>query len=164
MLRPTWTLMFSFTTWCVISLSHAIDLSNVIDVVKNNSDYSETPSRRPSTSPSLMPSPTPTKRPSANPSSLPTSSPSSSPTRRPTSSPTSFPSLDPSSSRVMLQGYGQALTATELKSQFKPLVQPWQPSPCPLSWEANVAPLSKVREDTLLRSVKSWRASAATTH
>ena len=79
------------------------------------------------------------------------------------SSMTNPPLLDPSSSRFMLQGCGQALTATELKSQFKPLVQPWQPSPRPLSWEANVVPPSKVREATLLRSVKSWKGSGAKT-
>ena len=77
---------------------------------------------------------------------------------------TNLPSPDPSSSRDMLHGCGRALTATELKSQFRPLVQPWQPSRRPLSWEANVVPPSKVREATLLRSVKSWRDSAARTH
>ena len=65
------------------------------------------------------------------------------------------PSLRPSSSPVLLQGSGQALTVTNMKSLFKPLVKPLQPSPRPLNWEENVVPASKVRVNTLPLSVKN---------
>ena len=74
------------------------------------------------------------------------------------------PSTEPSSSQAMLQGCGQELTATELKSKFKQSIKPWQPSPRPANWLLNVVPPSKVRENTLLPSAYNLKASDDQTH
>ena len=71
------------------------------------------------------------------------------------------PSSKPSSSPVLLQGSGQALAVTNMKSLFKPLVKPLQPSPRPSNWEENEVPASKVRVNALPLSVKKWKASDA---
>ena len=60
----------------------------------------------------------------------------------------------------MMQGCGQALMVTELKSQFRLLVQRLGPSLCHLNWEENVALLSKVRDTILLSLNMNEKVSA----
>ena len=81
----------------------------------------------------------------------------------PQTSPASLTSTKPSSSPDMLQGSGQALSVTDLKSKFSPLVTPWQPSPRPSNWVENVVPPTKHRENSLLPSNDAWKDSAEMT-
>ena len=68
------------------------------------------------------------------------------------SSQASHPANEPSSSQLLPQGFGPALTVAEIKSKFKRSRMRLRPSPRPANWLDNVVPSTKVREHTFFLS------------
>jgi hypothetical protein len=68
------------------------------------------------------------------------------------SSQASHPANEPSSSQLLPQGLGPALTVEEIKSRFKRSRMRSRPSPRPANWLDNVVPSTKVREHTFFPS------------
>ena len=68
------------------------------------------------------------------------------------SSKTPIQSSETQSSQVSLLGSGQATTAKAVKSKFKELLMPFQPSARPSNWLASQAPSTDTTRSTLLQS------------
>ena len=76
----------------------------------------------------------------------------------------SLPYTKPSSSPVSLQGSGQVLSETALKSKFNPLVKLSRPSQRPWNWLDNRVPPTKRRVNSLPLSSNAWRDSEGKMH